>query len=222
FDGEVYVAGSINDVETADLAITTLPLGRRRSGRDGDTAFLLLLHPVHGRGTVMRLAHLVVLTGVIEDALGRRGLASVDMRHDTEVSVVLNFELAGHRRYLLFLLALPAVVRECAVSVGHAVRVFTLLHGSSAVVGCVQKLAGKALDHRLIVAAARSRYQPADCQGLTALGTNVDRHLVGRTTSTAGTHFPMRSNVIKRLMGYRHRLLLGFLPHLIERAIDDA
>jgi hypothetical protein len=44
----------------------------------------------------MHLADLVALSGVIEDALGGRGLTGVDMRHDTEVAVVLDGMLAGH------------------------------------------------------------------------------------------------------------------------------
>src|SRR5690606_17782779 len=166
FNGEVHVAWSIDDVEATLAAVTALPGCRRSSRRDRDATLLLLRHPVHGRSTIMGFTHLVVLTGEVEDALGRRGLASVDMRHNTEISVVLNFVLAGHRRYLLILLALPAVVRECAVGVGHAVRVLTLLHGSSAVVGCIQKLAGEALNHRLLVATTSGRDQPTDRKGL--------------------------------------------------------
>jgi hypothetical protein len=38
----------------------------------------------------------MALASVVENALGRRGLAGVDMRHDTEVAVVLDGMLAGH------------------------------------------------------------------------------------------------------------------------------
>jgi hypothetical protein len=67
--------------------------GRRR---DGDPAFLLLLHPVHRGGTVVHLTDLVVHTGVEKDALGRGGLASIDVRRNTDVSVALDGGLAGH------------------------------------------------------------------------------------------------------------------------------
>ena len=67
-----------------------------RGRRDGDAALLLLLHPVHGRGAVVHLADLVALAGVIEDPLGRRGLAGIDVRHDAEVAVVLDRMAAGH------------------------------------------------------------------------------------------------------------------------------
>ena len=95
-DGEVDVAGRVDDVEAAHLAVTALPEGRGRGGRDGDAALLLLLHPVHGRGAVMDFADLVRLAGVVEDALGGRRLAGVDMRHDAEVAVVFDLIFAGH------------------------------------------------------------------------------------------------------------------------------
>jgi hypothetical protein len=97
-DGEVDVAGGVDDVEAVELGVgaprrvgifLALPEGRGRGRGDGDAALLLLLHPVHGRGAVMHLAHLVRLAGVEQDTLGRRGLAGVDMRHDPEVAVAL-------------------------------------------------------------------------------------------------------------------------------------
>src|SRR5699024_3261674 len=64
FDGEVDVAGRVDDVEAAGLAVTALPEGRGGSGRDSNSAFLLLLHPVHGRRAIVRFADLVVLARV--------------------------------------------------------------------------------------------------------------------------------------------------------------
>ena len=90
-DGEVDVAGRVDDVEAL-----VVPEGGRRGGGDGDAALLLLLHPVHGRGAVVDFADLVGLAGVIEDALGRRRLAGVDVGHDAEVAVVLDCVAAGH------------------------------------------------------------------------------------------------------------------------------
>ena len=97
FDGEVDVAGGVDDVET--LAV---PERGGRGRRDGDAALLLLLHPVHRRGTFVHFADLVALAGVIKDALGGRGLAGIDMRHDTEVAVVLYGMNAGHGMFLKF------------------------------------------------------------------------------------------------------------------------
>ena len=90
-DGEVDVAGRVDDVQP--LAV---PERGGRGRRDGDAALLLLLHPVHGRGAFVHLADLVALAGVIEDPLGRRGLAGIDVRHDAEIAVVLDGMGAGH------------------------------------------------------------------------------------------------------------------------------
>jgi len=54
------------------------------------------LHPVHRRGAVVHLADLVAHAGVEQDALGRGGLAGIDVRHDAEVAVTLDGSGAGH------------------------------------------------------------------------------------------------------------------------------
>ena len=81
------------------------PLGRpetgRRRRRDGDPALLLLLHPVHRRGALVDFADLVGLAGVIEDALGRRRLAGIDVRHDADVAIAFERMAAGHVRLSL-------------------------------------------------------------------------------------------------------------------------
>src|SRR5690349_13688466 len=70
---------------------------------DGDAALLLLLHPVHRRGAFMHLADLVRDARVVEDALGARGLARVDVRHDPDVAGALEADFAGgHGRCLWF------------------------------------------------------------------------------------------------------------------------
>jgi len=50
-NGEVHVAGRINDVDTMPL-----PGAGRRCGRDGDAPFHLLGHPVHLRVAVVDFA----------------------------------------------------------------------------------------------------------------------------------------------------------------------
>src|SRR5262249_14460909 len=95
-DGEVDVPGGVDDVDPL-----VLPERGGRGRRDGDAALLLLLHPVHGGRALMDLAHLVALAGVIEDPLGRSGLAGIDMGHDAEVAVVLDGMSAGHAQSLI-------------------------------------------------------------------------------------------------------------------------
>ncbi len=91
FDREVDVAGRVDDVDAV-----IVPEARRGSRRDRDPALLLLLHPVHRRGALMDLADLVGLAGVVEDTLGRRRLAGIDVRHDADVAILLERMAAGH------------------------------------------------------------------------------------------------------------------------------
>ena len=78
---KVHVPGRIDNVDAI-----VAPLRRRRRRRDRDAALLLLRHPVHRRGALVHLAHLVGSAGVVEDPLRRRGLAGVDVRHDPDVA----------------------------------------------------------------------------------------------------------------------------------------
>src|SRR5207344_1340833 len=95
FNGEIDVAGGVDNVEAL-----AFPERGGRGGGDGDATLLLLLHPVHRRGTFVHFADLVALAGVIKDALGGGGLAGINMRHDTEVAVVLYGMNAGHGVFL--------------------------------------------------------------------------------------------------------------------------
>ena len=90
-DREVDVAGRVDDVDAV-----VLPLRGGGGGGDRDAALLLLLHPVHHGGALVDLADLVGAPGVVEDALGRRRLAGVDVRHDPDVAGVFEGELTWH------------------------------------------------------------------------------------------------------------------------------
>src|SRR4051794_38289411 len=90
-DGEVDVPGGVDDVD-----VVAVPRALRRGRRDGDAALLLLLHPVHRGRAVVDLTDLVVDTGVEEDALRRRGLAGVDVRHDPDVAGLGELGRVGH------------------------------------------------------------------------------------------------------------------------------
>ena len=83
-DGEVDVARGVDDVDPV-----VVPEAGGGGGGDGDAALLLLVHPVHGGGAVVDFTDLVVLAGVVEDALGGGGLAGVDMGHDADVAVAV-------------------------------------------------------------------------------------------------------------------------------------
>ncbi len=97
------MAWSIDDVDPV-----IVPETGRRSRRDRDPALLLLLHPIHRCGAFMHFTDLVGLTGIIKDALGRRGFASVDVRHDTDVAIFFERMAACHVCYSEKGFGLPA------------------------------------------------------------------------------------------------------------------
>src|SRR5699024_1900189 len=88
--GEVDVTRSVDDVD-----LVVVPEAGDRGGCNGDAALLLLLHPVGGSATVVRLADLAIDARVVQDALGRGGLTGVDVSHDADVADLLQVLLDG-------------------------------------------------------------------------------------------------------------------------------
>src|SRR5258706_431684 len=87
FVGAALPAGGANGPGCVyDVDRVLAPLGGGRSRRDRDPALLLLDHPVHGGSALVNLTHLVDAARVEKDPLSRRRLARVDMRHDPDVS----------------------------------------------------------------------------------------------------------------------------------------
>src|SRR5690349_17605948 len=96
------MAGSINNIDAILFAEAVPGRGGRRAG-DGDAALALLLHPVHGGRAFIHRTDLVGHTRVIKDALGRRGLAGVDVRHDPDIAGVFEFVCSSHGPSSLFI-----------------------------------------------------------------------------------------------------------------------
>src|SRR5258708_29320939 len=86
----------------------------------------------------------------------------------------------------------PAIVREGTVGFRHPMHVFTLLDGVPPAIRRVEQLGREPLRHRLLIAFARSRNQPADPKRLPAHGPHFDRHLVGGAADAARTYFDRR------------------------------
>ena len=117
-DGEVDVTGRVDDVDPV-----ALPRARGGGGRDGDAALALLDHPVHLRGALVDLADLVGLAGVVEDALGRGGLARVDVGHDPDVP-------GQGERVLTDLQDLGGLALDVLFGLGHVRLLRHLLRGA--------------------------------------------------------------------------------------------
>src|SRR5712692_7308133 len=99
FHREVHVARRIDDIDAVFL-VEAVPGRRRRRARDGDAALAFLLHPVHGGRAFVHRTDLVGHTRIEQDALGRRGLSGVDVRHDPDVAGVFEFVYPGHNPFL--------------------------------------------------------------------------------------------------------------------------
>src|SRR5690606_17139033 len=92
FSGEVDVPGGVDQVDVDQRAVDVLvepgaaaPLAEGGGGVDRDAALLFFLVEVHDGGAFVDLADLMDATGVEEDALGRGGLARVDVGGDADV-----------------------------------------------------------------------------------------------------------------------------------------
>src|SRR5262249_38372750 len=117
---------------------------------------------------------------------------------------------------------LPTIMRECAVCLGHTMSVFALLDRVSAAVACIEEFGRKPFGHRLFVAFARCRYDPANPERLTTAGTHFDWNLIGCPTNPAGSHFNGRHDVLERLLEHRDRALPGLALDEFQGAIDDS
>ena len=97
---------SVNDVDlelvvavvlsAIGLKAGALPSRGGSSRGNGDTALLLLLHPVHGCRTVVDLTNLVGSSGVVKDSLGCCCLTSVNVRGNADVPNEVEWVATGH------------------------------------------------------------------------------------------------------------------------------
>ena len=78
---KVHVTRGVDDVDAR-----TAPETGGGSRGDRDASLLLLFHPVHRCGALMRFAELVVHAGVEQNTFRRRGLAGVDVGHNADIS----------------------------------------------------------------------------------------------------------------------------------------
>ena len=100
---KVHVARGVDDVDAGlgELILGALPVAGGSGGGDGDTTLLLLLHPVHGRGALVRFAQLVIHARVVQNTLCGSGLSCINVGHDADISRILQCYLSRHTVLLL-------------------------------------------------------------------------------------------------------------------------
>src|SRR6476659_4154740 len=116
---------------------------------------------------------------------------------------------------------LPAIVRERLVRVGHAVRVFLLLHRVALALRRRDHLGGQLLGHRLLVAVPRIADQPAHRQRRAALRTHFHRHLVGGATEAGALHLDHGLPIGEGLLEDVHARLARAVLHEVHRGVED-
>src|SRR5450631_1925615 len=83
-------------------------------------------------------------------------------------------------------------MREGPVGFRHLVGVLALLDGVSPVIGCVEQLGREPFGHRLFVALARGRDDPANAERLPARRAHFHRHLISGAADAPRAHFDRR------------------------------
>ncbi len=169
----------------------------------------------------------MILTGIEQDTLGGGSLTSIDMRHDTDIASQLQRILPWHLLSPFHWMndgasaGLPAEVGEGLVGLSHLMDIVALLDGAAGAVHGVHDLAGQALFHRLFAAAAGIAGDPAQTQGLTAVGTNIHRHLIVGAAHAAGLDLQNGHDILHgRLKGFAG-VFTGFFLNNIKSAVDD-
>src|ERR1700733_1023104 len=97
---KVHVSRRVDNVDAKGLVEALPGSGRRRRG-DRDSAFALLLHPVHYRRAFVHFADLVRHSGIEKDALGAGRLPRIDVRHDPDITDLIELYLACHLKWIL-------------------------------------------------------------------------------------------------------------------------
>jgi hypothetical protein len=90
-------------------------------------------------------------------------------------------------------------VSECAVGVGHPVRILALLDGGAAVLGGIEQLVREPHGHALLGTAACGVDGPAHRERLAPRRAYLDGHLVGGAADAPRLHLDGRLDVFERL-----------------------
>ena len=96
FHGEIHVTWGIYNVEMIFLCISSrfsifsweVPLTSGGSRLDSDSTLSFLLHPVHGRSSIMYFPYFVRFTCIEKDTLSGSSLTSINVCCDTNISCI--------------------------------------------------------------------------------------------------------------------------------------
>src|SRR5579884_1812044 len=119
----------------------------------------------------------------------------------------------------------PRSVSEMAESLvrfRHPVGLFFAPHRPARVVGGVHQLRGQLLGHALAVPLPGEAHDPPPGQRQAAIGTDLDRHLVGGAAHPPRLDLEHRGGVPQRLLEHLERLSPGHPPRTAQRLIGNA
>ena len=107
------------------------------------------------------------------------------------------------------------------VGFGHLVDIFATFDGRAGAIGGVDDLGGQFVFHLLLAAESAVGDEPAEAEGLLALGADFHRDLVVGGADSANLEFDFGHDVADRGGEDVHRGFLGLLFDLLEGLVDD-
>ena len=100
--------------------------------------------------------------------------------------------------------------------------IFFFLDCSACIVESVHQFACQTFFHSAFTTKTSIIYNPTNTEGLTAISTNFNWHLIVRTTDTASTYFKYRHNIFQCLIKNFHWVLTHFGTNNFECIIYDS
>ena len=226
FDSEINMSRCVDDV---DFVILRVILPHHCGGRagDGDSAFLLLHHPVHRGRPLVHLADFVAFPGVIQNPFRGGGLAGVNMGHDADIAYLFQLLCHDTGRCKVRLdgdcagSLLHPHVGESLVSLGHSVDFLFLFESGTLALVCGHDFLGELVGHRFLVAFAREGDQVFHTDGLFTAGFDLLRHGEGGTTHAAALDLHARGDVLQGFFPDFEAVLLGLLAHDVDSTVEN-
>ena len=243
-NSEINMPRCVNDVYAA-----IVPIGGCCGGGDGDAAFALLFHVVHGGCALVNFARAVNFARIEQNALGRCCFARVNMSHDADVARHLKGCFARHCRILLSALLKISEISLCSfwifkrnpkndsgfdvsengksepevceslVRFCHLVNVLFLFESGALLIAGIKNFAGEPFLHGALAPCACIKHDPAQTESLAAFRTDFEGNLIGGTADTASLDFQNGHDVVHCFLEYFKRLTAGLFTNDIESTV---